>query len=121
MNLSVALMVLASSWTHVPDGAAWIVPDATLEEVQSNIKSAAHKFALAHHVKVPKWSGYSFQFQGRYVDGRPVVFVNAYCWKPDDHPEDEFVIMSDGGACYFETSYDPKKKSFGPFAFHGSA
>jgi hypothetical protein len=68
---------------------------------------------------------YKRQYLGISDDGgRRWIFVNGFCegfWKRDDSWRDEFVIVFDGGTCYFQVLYDPSSSQFGPLAINGNA
>ena len=119
--LAIGLALLASSWTHVKHGESWVPDRATLEVVQADLENAAEWAAAERRLELPDWTSYRFQFQGRLVDGKRVVFVNAYCWLSEGRSEEEFIIVMDGGTCFFDTVYDVESKSFGPIGFHGEA
>jgi hypothetical protein len=117
--LGLAILLLANVWTHVPRSEQWSPDAAVIRRLQSTLESKVRKDASAQHLVLPEWSSYGFQFQGRVVDGKRVVFVSAYCQHQEGLPTDDFIIVADGGTCFFETSYDPSKSSFSPIAFHG--
>ena len=120
MNLlALALVIFASSWTHVPRDEAWHVDDSTMKTVRTELKPAVRKAAKSIREPLRRWSTYRFQFQGRLIDGRRVVFVNAYCWLDPEMSEEIFFTLSDGGTCFFDTTYDVDTKTFGPMGFHG--
>jgi hypothetical protein len=122
MNIiAIGLAILAGSWTHVQREESWVPDSATMKVVKADLETAAERAAAERHLDLPEWSSYRFQFQGRLVDGKRIVFVNAYCWLAEDQSEDEFILVEDGGTCFFETNYDLESKSFGRIAFHGRA
>jgi hypothetical protein len=116
-----ALAMLANVWTHVPSEEAWAPSAETIKTVQASLKPAVRKAAKQFHLDLPKWSEYEFRFQGRIVGGKRVVFVSASCANFDDQPKDQFLYVSDGGTCFFETTFDPETKSFSGISFHGVA
>ena len=118
-SLALALVMFASCWTHVPSDEAWRVNDSIMKTVRKELKPAVRKAAKSIGEPLHRWSTYRFQFQGRLINGRRVVFVNAYCWLDPEMSEENFFTLSDGGTCFFDTTYDVNTKTFGRIGFHG--
>jgi hypothetical protein len=58
---------------------------------------------------MPKWSTYTFQYQGRKSSlGKPYIFVDAFCGTASVDVRTAWVEVLDGGTCYFSAKYDPK-------------
>ena len=70
---------------------------------------------------LPEWSRYFFQYQGQSIDGRRLVFTNAFCIEPPENVEERFLLVLDGGACFFSVQYDPQQQVFLELSFHGDA
>jgi hypothetical protein len=63
---------------------------------------------------------YKRQYVGIVENGRELILVNAFCTNEFDWQE-EAVIVSDGGDCFFRVIYDPTTGSFEDFEVNGEA
>jgi hypothetical protein len=77
--------------------------------------------AAEQHQKLPNWSSYTFQYQGQMDGENKIVFINAFCIAPPEYAQRQFVMVFDGGPCFFEVKYDPNKKKFFQLTFNGVA
>ena len=55
------------------------------------------------------------------MNGKKVIFVNAFCSAPPDLVVTEVVEAYDGGACYFRAYWDPAEKIYLSVFFNGHA
>ncbi len=123
MKLMTSLLVAAlaaGSWTAVP-GGAWKPAEQTLEAIHSGLKPFVQKSAADQNKILAEWSKYTFQFQGQEKDGRKFVHINAYCIAPPEYAEKRFVIVLDGGTCFFNVKFDPATHMYFELQFHGEA
>ena len=111
-------MLLTNKWFNVPNGA-WTVSKSLREEIRDGLVSFVDSRARAEHANLHAWPSYSFQVQGQTHEGRRVVFINAFCTKPPKDALQQFVLVRDGGACYFQVYYDPDHKQFVDLTFNG--
>lgn len=61
---------------------------------------------------------YVYQVLGISREGKRFLLINAYCTGP---PREEFVVVLDGGSCFFSTLYDFEKHEFGETRVNGYA
>ena len=117
-----AIAIAVGSWLHVP-GGTWQPSTSVVAEARSHLATYAKQQASSKGLALRTWSSYTFQYQGHTLpkSGRRVVYVNAFCTPPPSYAAQEFVRITDGGACYFEAYYDPASKRFIGIAFHGLA
>ena len=120
LSLAVLTIALANPWTHVQDGEIWAPNAGMLAVAQTSLESKVRHEARIRRLDLPKWSSYEFQYQGRFHDGQRVIFVSAFCYLPEEHSRDDFVVMSDGGTCFFEAKFDPVRGLFTTVVFHGT-
>jgi hypothetical protein len=114
--LTLGLVRLASAadvshWLEVR-GGAWTPTAAVLSEAEGALKAAVPS-AASGRGPLPAWSTYTFQFQGMSsVTGRHYIRVNAFCDSPKNHSDisSHWVLVYDGGACFFSGKYDPSAK-----------
>ena len=120
MHVLLALAVAVGSWISVP-GGIWQPSQAELNDVQAKIHGYATLQANDRRNGLAPWESYTFQYQGRELEGRKVVYVNACCSEPPHYVAEQMVLVLDGGTCYFEAYYDTKTKSFVRLVFNGVA
>jgi len=69
-------------------------------------------------------SEYKRQYIGMTFNGKQVIFVNAFCdsyWLNNDDWKSHFVLILDGGPCFFQIIYDPESRSILQFLINGYA
>jgi hypothetical protein len=64
---------------------------------------------------------YGRQYAGFTEDGRDLILVNAFCDAHDVDWQNEPVFILDGGACYFQITYDPATGDFFDLSVNGEA
>jgi hypothetical protein len=72
---------------------------------------------------IPVWErldDYNRQYIGILVDGRRIVYANYFCDSVVDW-EKEFVIVMDGGDCFFQFQYDLDTAEYFDLQVNGSA
>ena len=86
----------------------------------SPISTEAFKAALVDHLRanpdvtLMPLSEYRFQFVGLTIEGKQILFANAFCkshWQRYSYWRTNLVLVDDGGNCYFKAVYDPGIKS----------
>jgi len=71
-----------------------------------------------------KLSAYRRQYLGYTLAGTKRIYMNAFCAESGIKPEEwrkSFVLVMDGGACFFQAEYDPVTKTITRFSANGSA
>lgn len=65
---------------------------------------------------------YSRQYMGLLVNGQRVIFANFFC-NPLDHDnwQRDYVLVMDGGSCYFEIKYDVQTGALYDLSIHGES
>lgn len=69
------------------------------------------------------WKSAFRQYGGVIVDKQRLVFVNFACER-SGHGGDlrkRWIVVDDGGSCYFNLRWDPKTKRFSDLAVNGEA
>jgi hypothetical protein len=118
MQFLMALLIAVSgTWTYIP-GGTWRPDAATVKLAQASLKPAVLKQAAADRESLPEWKSYNFQYQGREISGRKVVYVNAFC-QPMSYADKELVQVLDGGPCFFFAIFDVATGKYASVAFNG--
>jgi hypothetical protein len=128
--LIVALLVSGvargQTWILVDDGE-WVPDEATAGDLVRSVEAAFAQAARDQSQDVPPWSSYTIQYQGRLIDGQPVIAVSGACSDIADRMsrdwdlEKVFVGIADGGPCAFYATYDMRTKRLLGFLFNGFA
>jgi hypothetical protein len=115
--LILAVAASVASWVNVP-GGSW---DATrtFAEMRSRLEPYVTQAAVREHKQLAPWSSYTFQYQGQEAAGQQFVLINAFCTPPPKDVKTQFVLVLDGGPCFFRVKYDPSKKALFELEFNG--
>ncbi len=79
--------------------------------------------AARNRGRIPKWSEYTFQYQGgRTITGSRYIYINALC-EPSTRLrlDREWELVADGGACFFTGKYDVSKQKIYDLRVNGVA
>jgi hypothetical protein len=113
-------MIAIGSWVFVPAGT-WQPSQSEIADAKAKLEPYVVAEAKTRRDELSPWSEYTFQYQGRQINGRNVIYVNAFCIEPPEDVERNMVFVFDGGTCFFEAYYDPKTKTFISVRFNGLA
>lgn len=119
-TLLAVLTIAVGSWIHIA-GGSWEPSPQDIAKAAASLQPYVAEQASIQHQKLPDWSTYSFQFQGKEVSGYKLIYVNAFCEPPPDYAKKKLVLVADGGPCYFSAYYDPRTKKFVGINFNGFA
>jgi hypothetical protein len=111
--------------TYFPEGqliSVWTPTVAEIEALERDLPGylqdeAAGNPSANFSDRLPE---YKRQYVGIVENGRELILVNAFCTNEFDWQE-EAVIVSDGGDCFFRVIYDPTTGSFEDFEVNGEA
>jgi hypothetical protein len=70
---------------------------------------------------LPRLPAYKRQYVGVQADDRRVIFANFFCNTHGIDWQRDWVEIADGGACYFEVSYDIATGEFFGLSVNGEA
>jgi hypothetical protein len=103
-------------------GGDW-EPDPTITvQLQSGLQPAVATLAGNTFKRFRPWQEYKFQYQGQQSNSSRYVFISATCHSDESWDLTErFVLVLDGGPCYFEIKYDPTLQRFYDLLVHGDA
>ena len=118
MNNVILFAVAIGSWISI-SGGTWQPTTQDLNGARSGLQSYVAKTAKEEQVNLPKWSLYTFQYQGRTIEKKRFIYINAYCTTPPKYSANRFVQVFDGGSCFFSVLYDPKTKTYTNLTFNG--
>jgi hypothetical protein len=126
---AIIVVVLASSaygqdlsrW-HEVNGGQWRVPTSVAQEIAQHVQDAANKEGQSRYKRAPNLRDYHVQFQGISSGKSRQVKLAGACQvngATSAMLTRAWLIVHDGGDCYFEAIYDPATKKFLRFMFNG--
>ena len=118
MNSVILFAVAIGSWISI-SGGTWQPTTQEVSGARSGLQSYVAKTATKQHQDLPKWSHYTFQYQGRTIEKKRYIYVNAFCITPPEYSATKLVQVFDGGSCFFSVLYDPKTKTYSNLVFNG--
>jgi hypothetical protein len=121
LGCSIAAASLAHNqvWFEVR-GGDWQTSPEIASELRTKFEPAIAELAGEKYKHFRPWGEYKFQFQGRHSHSRRYIFISALCSAYDMRDlTKEFVVVLDGGACFFEVKYDPQSQRFYDLTVHG--
>lgn len=107
-------------WVRVR-GGAWVPTQSQLEVAQRGFKMFVNHMARQRNISLAQWRMYTFQYQGQLMHDCKVIFIKAYCSAPADVLHDDFLVVADGGPCYFKAWWSAERRSFIRIMFNGVA
>jgi hypothetical protein len=114
-----------AEWPFSKSMSAWTPTKAQIIELEeklgSYIQASNHPEALNIANKLPS---YRRQYLGITENGKNLIYINAFCdsYKSTfDTSNTHFVFVFDGGACFFQVTYDPVTKAFIKLSINGVA
>jgi hypothetical protein len=117
---SVIAMANDARWLEVSEGS-WEPTSRQLDEAESAL-NAAIPAAARNHGFVPKWSQYRFQYQGRgSLPMHKFIYINAFCSSGFLKPDNRWVVVMDGGACFFRAKFDVEAHKLYDISVNGVA
>lgn len=64
---------------------------------------------------------YMRQYLGIVENGEKLIYANFFCSDSGGDWQEEFVLVMDGGDCYFQVKYNPTTGEFFDFSVNGEA
>jgi len=125
--------VAAQSWVvaegpfwYWPGAVEWSPDETTLAEAMERLEVAFQRAAEAETSgRVPDWSAYTLEYQGRIVEGARVIRVVGDCDPErrvvtrEDGTKDRIIVTGGGGTCMFRATYDTTTKEVAGLSFNG--
>ncbi|MBU8976388.1 hypothetical protein JI752_009585 [Lysobacter sp. MMG2] len=115
-----ALAIAIGSWLTL-SGGSWRPSAQDVAEARAQLEPYVARQARLEGEALPPWNTYRFQYRGQELNGKKVIFVNAFCSAPPDLVVTEVVEAYDGGPCYFRAYWDPAEKIYLSVLFNGHA
>lgn len=119
-TMLLAAAIAVGSWIHTP-GGTWTPDASTMTAVKSAMRGEIARQLKASHATLERGSEYTYQYQGITLDGYRLVLIMGSCTPLAERHRKGIQRIADGGTCYFQAYFDPKRKRFAGFQFNGEA
>lgn len=110
-------------WYQV-SGGKWEVPIEVAMDAAAAVKAAAIDIVPKNRRPMRDISTYTVQYQGIVVDGARLVRLSGACSVNGRTPESlraAWMVILDGGDCYYDATYNPAAKRITSIHAHGYA
>ncbi|MCC6456843.1 MAG: hypothetical protein IT328_17945 [Caldilineaceae bacterium] len=112
-------------WLMSQAEGAWTPTDADVAALEADLLPFLH---TAEHPwlrpEPPIWErvpDYRRQYLGMIENGEQVIYANFFCDANIGDWQQEFVLVNDGGDCFFQVKYNPATGEFYDFSVNGEA
>jgi hypothetical protein len=95
----------------------WTPSKAEVSEAESKLLAFLQQAKLGNHEKdriLKNIKSYKRQYVGIFTGGKKELFINFFCESFQEEWTKRFLIVEDGGACFFRVNF-----SMGTKTFHG--
>jgi hypothetical protein len=113
-------------WPREKVNGTWMLSQSDVDGVESNLARIADipfPNRGSSGSQIPHPEGYFRQYAGIVLDGHRIVYLNALCERAGNKYEtywrERFVIVFDGGDCYWNVRYDPETRQFSNLMVNG--
>ncbi len=102
----------------------WTPQQAQVRELEAGIVPFLEASTAPDHTQYGFWEDlddYQRQFFGVTLDERQLIYANYFCADDFEHWRTSYVLVMDGGACFFQVLYDPAEGTFSELRINGVA
>lgn len=126
MKASVMLLFIIFLTLTTAHAGEWIVVDGGSIKIDLNEKKVEHSLweflATKKEYKFLPKENYTYQYQSNVKNGKEEVYINAFCKERKQlNLHKDFVVVLDGGSCYFHIKYNPEIGEFYNLSVNGEA
>jgi len=115
-------------WPKETVNGTWVLSQSDVDGLESNLSHIAdipYKNPAYKGSRIPHPEDYFRQYAGILLNRRKVIFINALCERAATEYEtywrEKFVMVYDGGKCFWKVRYDPETKQFSELMVNGVA
>ncbi|MDQ4098943.1 MAG: hypothetical protein M3121_00395 [Chloroflexota bacterium] len=112
------VFVREAGWN--PAAAYWTPSPEEIAALEAEIDDTWTANA-PRHARDEDLSGHLRQYVGTVEAGEHLILVNAFCDPYDADWQSEPVVVADGGACYFQATWDVERAEFRSLTVNGEA
>jgi hypothetical protein len=111
----------AESWFAVSKGT-WAPSVVEINKVKSTLRGHMEALAKEQNIVMPPWDKFTLQLAGWEKLGRKTIHIRGSCAFPQGRdPRRDYVVVIDGGPCFFYAEYDVATNSYVRAVFDDSA
>jgi len=100
-------------------GGIWEPNDTTLIAMKSGIERYVKTEAKIRNRQLLRWDKYVFQYIAYKEKDKKYLLVNGICDIKDRERLENFMIIDDGGSCYFSFKFNPENKQYYDLSING--
>ena len=90
------------------NGPYWVLPDSLVRRVDRALLRRLPSVSTPRPDGLRAIDGYGIQYLGFTRDGQRLVYANGFCdWQELPDPTQQWLVVFDGGGCFFGATYDP--------------
>jgi hypothetical protein len=121
-----ALIILLFGNLSAMTKGIWIAVDGGSLEVKIDSSALGDSLWTYIHrtadVQFSNADEYIFQYQANMIEGKRILFINAFCRRIEDFElSKSFLTVKDGGSCFFNVKYDLSSGIFFELIVNGDA
>ncbi len=104
-------------------GPFWTPTEKDIKDLEDVLAKTLKESADAQHQQIhQRLDSYKRQYVGVIRAGKRYIRVNCFCGDlKDEDWRTRYVIVKDGGSCYFNFTYDPLNKAISELFLNGEA
>ena len=122
MNDQIAIITAEDFPTAMAEGKKLIPFSPSLEQVQDLERDLSTYLKANHPELFKKWTAYYRQYMGiQQVQGVKKIRGNFLCEVDGNRWKEQWIMVKDGGDCYFNFSYEVEEKKIIEFSVNGEA
>lgn len=102
----------------------WTPEQAQVRELEDGIVPFLEASIAPDHYQYGFWEDlddYKRQYFGLTFGDRDLIYANYFCADDFEHWRTSYVLVMDGGACFFQVLYDPADGTFSDLRINGVA
>jgi hypothetical protein len=102
----------------------WTPSKADVAEAESKLLAFLQQAKLGNHEKdriLKDIKSYKRQYVGILTRGKKELFINFFCESFQEEWTKHFLLVLDGGACFFRVNFSMEKKMFHDLSVNGYA
>ena len=114
--------IIVSTWVLV-SGGAWEPSAQDMAMAKAKVPEIVYAFADEYQRSlIADLPGYTIQYQGIEDHGEKLIYMNAACGVSEaSSSPGEFIMVMDGGPCYFRLKFNPESGEAVEIVFNGDA
>lgn len=116
-----------ANWFHGPNQPVeyWTPSEENVLDIEEGLSSFLQENGDRFYSPgTPVWERldeYNGQYVGVILDGKQIIYANYFCDSAGKDWKEDFIIVMDGGDCFFQFKYNPETGEFFDLQVNGMA